>query len=162
MGLNGLRLACVLHPKEFREPLENAQNILGASLDYYSLRMTAELAAKKDLFFTMLSVANRQVTKLRKTAQSLALGSGVKVSQLVNGYMGSVFIPLKGGKRKYRQNRRKLLEYCLTRRMPIILGSSMLYAFDENWEQVRFNYFSREHHILRAIDVLSTFARGLS
>ncbi|HYX50970.1 MAG TPA: aminotransferase class I/II-fold pyridoxal phosphate-dependent enzyme [Ktedonobacteraceae bacterium] len=161
MGLNGLRLACVLHSRELRVCLENAQNVLGASLDLYSLQTAAELAVKKELFFTMLSVANNQVTNLRKKAEALALGSSVRVSRLVNGYMGSVFVPLKGGKSKYAHNRKELLDYCRERRMPVILGSSMLYAFDPAWEQVRFNYFSREHHILRAMEVLATFTRGI-
>jgi histidinol-phosphate/aromatic aminotransferase/cobyric acid decarboxylase-like protein len=161
MGLNGLRLACVFHSKELRARLEDAQNVLGASLDLYSLKMAAELAERKELFFTMLSVANRQVTGLRKKAELLALGSAVRVSHLVNGYMGSVFVPLRGGKRKYRQNRNELLNYCRSRRMPVILGSSMLYAFDPEWEQIRINYFSRERHILNAMDVLTAFDRGV-
>jgi histidinol-phosphate/aromatic aminotransferase/cobyric acid decarboxylase-like protein len=161
MGLNGLRLACVFHSDAVRENLENAQDVIGASLDLYSLQMAAELAQKKDLFFTMLSVANAQVTALRRKAELLALGSQIRVSRLVNGYMGSVFIPFKGGKRKYSDNRRKLLSYCRSRRMPVILGSNMLYAFDPEWEQVRFNYFSREHHILRAMEVLTAFTGGI-
>jgi histidinol-phosphate/aromatic aminotransferase/cobyric acid decarboxylase-like protein len=161
MGLNGLRLACVFHSKELRVRLEDAQNVLGASLDLYSLTMAAELAERKELFFTMLSVANRQVISLRKKAELLALGSAVRVSHLVNGYMGSVFVPLRGGKRKYRQNRNELLDYCRSRRMPVILGSSMLYAFDPEWEQIRINYFSRERHILNAMDVLTAFDRGV-
>jgi histidinol-phosphate/aromatic aminotransferase/cobyric acid decarboxylase-like protein len=161
MGLNGLRLACVLHSEGLRVNLENAQDVIGASLDLYSLQMAVELAQRKDLFFTMLSVANKQVTSLRKKAEILALDSGVKVSHLVNGYMGTVFIPFNGGKKKYSENRGKLLNYCRSRRMPVILGSNMLFAFDPEWEQVRFNYFSREDHILRAMEVLTTFILGV-
>lgn len=161
LGLNGLRLSCVLHAGDLRVCLENAQDVIGASLDLYSLQMAAELSQKKELFFNMLSVANTQVTELRRKAEFLALGSEVRLSRLVNGYMGSVFVPFKGGRRKYRENRARLLEYCRARRMPVILGSNMLYAFDPEWEQIRLNYFSREHHILRAIEVLTTFTRGI-
>jgi aspartate/methionine/tyrosine aminotransferase len=162
MGLNGLRLACVLHPSDLRVPLENAHNVIGSSLDLFSLQTAAELSQKKDIFFKMLSVANTQVTELRKKAEFLALGSGLRLSRLVNGYMGSAFIPFKGGKRKYRENRTRLLEYCRSQRIPVILGSSMLYAFDPDWEQVRLNYFSREHHVLRAVEALTAFTRGIS
>lgn len=161
LGLNGLRLACVLHTDALRVCLENAQDVIGASLDLYSLQMAAELSQKKELFFNMLSVANTQVTELRRKAEFLALGSEIRLSRLVNGYMGSVFVPFKGGKRQYRQNRTRLLEYCRSQRMPVILGSSMLYAFDPEWEQIRLNYFSREHHILRAMEVLTAFCGGV-
>jgi histidinol-phosphate/aromatic aminotransferase/cobyric acid decarboxylase-like protein len=161
LGLNGLRLACVLHSDTLRVCLENAQDVIGASLDLYSLQTAAELSQKKELFFKMLSVANTQVTELRRKAEFFALGSEVRLSRLVNGYMGSVFVPFKGGKRKYRENRTRLLEYCRSQRMPVILGSNMLYAFDPEWEQVRLNYFSREHHILRAMEVLTAFCGGI-
>jgi histidinol-phosphate/aromatic aminotransferase/cobyric acid decarboxylase-like protein len=160
MGLNGLRLACVLHDTALRESLETAQNVIGASLDLYSLQVAADLAARSDLFLSMLAVANAQVTKLRRRAEFLSLGSQIRVSHLVNGYMGSIFVPFSGGRMKYRRNRARLLEYCLSRRMPVILGSSMLYAFDPDWEQIRLNYFSREQHILRAIETLAAFGGG--
>jgi histidinol-phosphate/aromatic aminotransferase/cobyric acid decarboxylase-like protein len=162
LGLNGLRLACVLHSSSLRSSLENTQEVLGASLDLYSLQMAAELAQKKDIFSTMLSVANTQVTALRRKAELLALGSGITVSRLVNGYMGSVFIPFKGRKENYNKYRRELLNYCRSRRMPVILGSSMFFAFDPEWEQIRLNYFSREHHILRAMEVLTGFIPRIS
>ena len=129
LGLNGLRLACVLHSVDLRASLESAQDIVGASLDLYRLQMAAQLAKKKDLFFRMISVANTQVTGLRRKAEFLALGTEIKLSNIVNGYMGCVFVPLKGGKRNYHENRSKLLNHCLSRRMPVILGSSMLFAF---------------------------------
>lgn len=158
LGLNGLRLACVLHSGELREGLESAQDVIGASLDLFSLQMAAELAKRKDVFFTMLSVANTQVTSLRRRAELLALASQMRVSHLVNGYMGSVFIPLKGGNAKYKLNRDRLVSHCRAKRMPVILGSSMFFAFDPKWEQIRFNYFSRESHILRAMEVLTAFS----
>lgn len=162
LGLNGLRLACVLHSVDMRAPLENAQDIVGASLDLYSLQMAAQLAKKKELFFRMISIANKQVTGLRRKAEFLALGTEIKVSNLVNGYMGCVLVPFNGGSRNYDENRSKLLNHCRSRRMPVILGSSMLFAFDPAWEQIRFNYFSREQHILRAIEVLTEFTRGIT
>ena len=158
LGLNGLRLACVFHPRELREGLESAQDLIGASLDLFSLQMAAELAKRKDVFLTMLSVANTQVTSLRRRAEQLAIGSEMRVSCLVNGYMGSVFIPLKGGNAQHKRNRDRLVSHCRAKRMPVILGSSMFFAFDPQWEQIRFNYFSRERHILRAMEVLSDFA----
>jgi histidinol-phosphate/aromatic aminotransferase/cobyric acid decarboxylase-like protein len=161
LGLNGLRLACVLHSVNLRVCLENAQDVIGASLDLYSLQMAAELAKKRELFFKMASVANTQVTDLRRKAEFLALGTGIKLSHLVNGYMGCVFVPFKGGQRRYSENRIKLLNHCRSRRMPVILGASMLFAFDPAWEQIRFNYFSREQHILRAMEVLTEFAGGI-
>jgi histidinol-phosphate/aromatic aminotransferase/cobyric acid decarboxylase-like protein len=160
LGLNGLRLACVIHHESRRESLENTQDVTGASLDLYSLEAGAEMGRRPEQFFSMLSAANRQVTELRKKVELLTSGTGVVVSHLVNGYMGAAFVPLRGGRRKYRQNKEALLGHCLSHRMPIILGASMYFAFDPEWEQVRLNYFNRERNILRAAEVLSAFRRG--
>jgi histidinol-phosphate/aromatic aminotransferase/cobyric acid decarboxylase-like protein len=157
LGLNGIRLSCVIHAKSLRESLENVQDVVGASLDLYSLEACAELARRKDHFFTMLSVANDQVVSLRRRAEVLALNSGIRVSHLVNGYMGTIFIPLSGGPKEYRRNKAELLRYCRDKRMPVILGSSMFFAFDAQWEQVRLNYFNRQHHVLRAVEALTAF-----
>ncbi len=161
LGLNGLRIAAVLHSAFLREHLEGAQEVIGASLDLYSLEMAAALAQRKELFISMLSVANTQVQTLRKKAEVLALGSKISVGRLVNGYMGTTFVNLQGGKKRYEQNRRDLLNHCCSRRMPVILGSSMFFALDPEWEQIRFNYFNRDHHILRAIEVLTGFSVGI-
>lgn len=161
MGLNGLRLACVLHDIKLRESLEDAQSVIGASLDLYSLQVAADLSERNPVFFDMLSVAHSQVTKLRKRAEFMSLGSQLRVSHLVNGYMGSIFVPFSGGRAKYRRNREKLLTHCRSHRMPVILGASMLYAFDPQWEQIRVNYFSREQHVMRAMEILTSFSRGI-
>lgn len=161
LGLNGLRLSCVIHSAQLREELEESQAITGASLDLYSLQMAAELGSSQRLFSIMLEVANAQVTALQQKAAMLAAGSGIRLSNLVNGYMGAAFIPFSGGIARYNHNRAELLRFCHSIRMPVILGANMFFAFDPEWEQVRLNYFNRENHIITALRELSTFSRRI-
>ena len=161
MGLNGLRLSSVIHSTRLREELEGAQAVTGASLDLYSLQMAAELGRNQGLFSTMLNTSNAQVTALRQKASRLALGSGLRLSKLVNGYMGTAFIPLNGDVAKYNHNRTELLRFCHSIRMPVILGANMFFAFDPEWEQVRLNYFNMESHIIAAIKALGAFSRRI-
>ncbi|HEV7644222.1 MAG TPA: aminotransferase class I/II-fold pyridoxal phosphate-dependent enzyme [Pyrinomonadaceae bacterium] len=157
LGLNGLRLSYVVHPKSMQYPLEGVQYFTGASLDLHSLMMTVELAKNTPLFFSMLASANLQIKKLHKKADMLALGAQLKLSPLVNGYMGAAFLPLQGGKKAYALNRKRLLDHCHSHKMPVVLGANMLFAFDPDWEQIRINYFNREQNILRAVEVLAAF-----
>jgi len=120
--------------------------------------MAAELPHKGQLFQAMLSAANAQVRSLCMKAEAVALGSGITVSRVVNGYMGAVFVPFLDHQ-KYLQNREDLLEYCRSRRMPVVLGANMYFAHDPSWEQVRFNYFNRDRNIVRGIEVLTDFSR---
>jgi histidinol-phosphate/aromatic aminotransferase/cobyric acid decarboxylase-like protein len=160
MGLNGLRLAFILHDRLFRDMLESAQEVCGGSLDLFSLRAAAALAGDVKRFRLMLLSARHQTTSLRARAANLTVGSTVTVSPLVNGYMGSAWI-LLSDPGKYEQIRRNLLTFCRERRTAVILAASMRFAFDPTFEAVRLNYFNRETHVLEGVKTLVDFAASL-
>ncbi len=157
IGLNGLRLAFVLHHKEWRRSFESVQELVGNSLDAFSLRVAADIAQISGRLEQLLMAANNQVVTLRKKAEILAHGSGIGISRLINGYIGCASVDLRGLKGGYADKRRKLLKFCKTRKMPVLLGRNMRFAVDHTREHVRLNYFSREQHITRAVKVLSDF-----
>jgi len=159
LGLNGLRLAFVLHHKAFRADLENAEEVTGGSLDLFSLETAASLGRNVSRFKSMLEAAVGQIAALRRRAERLTAGSPVKLSRLVNGYIGCAFIDLVGT--DYDVQRDRLLEHCRDRGVPVILGASMRFAFDPACEIVRLNYFNRDHHILDGIRTIMDFASTL-
>src|ERR1044071_833471 len=136
MGLNGLRLAFMLHDPSIRDDLESAQEVVGGSLDLFSLRAGMQLAFDVERFKTMLTAARRQTSGLRERAAKLAANSGVQLSQLVNGYMGSAWLSLTDAA-DYDNTRRRFLTFCRERRMPVILAASMRFAFDQTFEMGR-------------------------
>jgi histidinol-phosphate/aromatic aminotransferase/cobyric acid decarboxylase-like protein len=160
MGLNGLRLAFILHDPMFRDDLESAQEVVGGSLDLFSLNAAAVLAEDVHRFITMLSAARHQTTSLRNRAAKLAAGSRVVLSPLVNGYMGSAWIAFPDPDR-YDETRREFLTFCRDRRMAVIVAASMRFAFDPTFEAVRLNYFNHEEHILNGVKNLVDFANSL-
>jgi histidinol-phosphate/aromatic aminotransferase/cobyric acid decarboxylase-like protein len=160
MGLNGLRLAFMLHDPKFRDALESAQEVVGGSLDVFSLRAAVALAGDIHRFTTMLAAARRQTTGLRNKAARATAGSRVVLSPLVNGYMGSAWLALPDPSR-YDLTRHELLSFCRDRRMAVIVGASMRFAFDPTFEAVRLNYFSRDEHILDGVKILVDFASTL-
>lgn len=154
LGLNGLRLSFVLHDSAMRTSTQEAQAIVGDSLDVFSLAVAAGLGRDSERFVRCLDIARGQVSKLRTRATRLAWGTSLRVSPLVNGYIGSVAVPLSPGDGKGRMD---LLEHCQAKRTPVILGSTMRFARSDSWEFVRVNYFSAPHHIARGIDTLVSF-----
>lgn len=160
VGLNGLRIAFVLHSPTMRHPIQAAHEFAGGSLDVYSLAAARSLSKDIPRFRSMLAAANHQVTSLRARAERLAYGSGVEVSHLVNGYIGSAAIKLRGDGSAYSDERRRFLEFCRARQMPVILGTSMRFARDPGLLQVRLNYFNGESNIMGGITNMIEFTSG--
>jgi hypothetical protein len=148
LGLNGLRLAAVLHEQDLRAVLVGSLEMLGGSVDVHSLTSICELAADLPRLQTMLAAANAQVNELRGRAERLVRGGPVRVNRLTNGYIGSATIDLTNLGVSHRTRRKRLLEGCRDARTPVILGASFYLAYDPPFEAVRLNFFSHPQHIL--------------
>jgi histidinol-phosphate/aromatic aminotransferase/cobyric acid decarboxylase-like protein len=156
VGLNGLRLAFILHDAKFRSDLEAAQELIGASLDSFSLQVAVAIAETGRLK-VLLETANRQTTSLRAKADKIAFGTEVRMSHLVNGYIGSAMLDLRSIPGNHEKKRERLLSFCFERRMPVLLGATMRFAFDSGWERVRINYFNQPKHVLKAVSNFGEF-----
>lgn len=151
MGLNGFRLAAIIHPVALRPMLTDAIEALGGSLDAHSLFAVAGLGDDPLGFARMLAAANHQVNGLRAVAERLVRGGPITVNRLTNGYIGSMVVDLSLAGRTDRSRRKRLLEWCRLMRTPVILGASMYIAKAPPTETIRLNFFSSRHHITRGI-----------
>jgi histidinol-phosphate/aromatic aminotransferase/cobyric acid decarboxylase-like protein len=160
LGLNGLRVACTIHHSAFREEMESTQDVTGISLDYFSLAAAAQLATELPRFMQMLAAANAQTTTLQHRVASLIRGSALQASNLMNGYIGSLFMRIPAAE-IYDDVRVRLLRHCRDEGTFVILGSSMRFAFDPSHEFIRVNYFNRERHVLAGVESLLRFSETL-
>jgi histidinol-phosphate/aromatic aminotransferase/cobyric acid decarboxylase-like protein len=152
MGVNGVRIAYLLHHEKHRKHMAEEMEVMQGALDINSIKVAVELSADVSRFKHLLSVANSQVVNLKKKAQNRIAGSNCILSNIVNGYIGSVAIRLSS-----ENKRMSFIKYCADKRMPIIIGSSMGFAKHKNVEFVRLNYFNREHHILKGLEIIADF-----
>jgi histidinol-phosphate/aromatic aminotransferase/cobyric acid decarboxylase-like protein len=160
LGLNGYRLAFILHPAEFRADMVDCLETFAGAIDVHSLEAACAIAEQPQHFRAMMCVANQQVVGLRIAAEKLALNSRVTINPLVNGYLGSAIIDLGTlGSDQLIRRHRFLLE-CKRRRMPVIIGPSMHFASDPPSEAVRLNFFGKREHILRCVAALTEIADG--
>lgn len=162
LGLNGLRLAAVIHSPKLRPLAVDCLESLGGSLDVHSLMVMATLAERgsQSQLRTMLEAANNQVTALRADAQRLTRGTVMTVHTLVNGYIGSATIDLKTLGNSDAVRRRRLLEGCRRHRTPVILGASFYMASDSPRESVRINFFSHREEVVRGVQNILAAANG--
>jgi len=159
-GLNGIRLTFILHPENLRDSMVNYMDIFQGALDYFSLSIASKISKNHLKFKTMLDVSNSQTTGLRDSAEKLFSNKKLDLSKLVNGYIGCAILNMNDLKGTHNEKRENFLKYCQQKKVPIILGASMLFSFHENIEFVRLNYYNREHNIIEGLKVLSCFFDG--
>ena len=152
IGLNGLRLATIMHSQHLRKHIVNSLETFGGSIDAHSLMAIADLTKYPSRFKRMLNEANIQVNSLRVKAERLVTGSAITVNRLSNGYIGSMVANLHELGDNQRERRERLLNWCRLQRTPIMLGNSFYMASSPPTEAIRLNFFNRPEHITRGIE----------
>jgi histidinol-phosphate/aromatic aminotransferase/cobyric acid decarboxylase-like protein len=151
MGLNGLRLAAIIHSASLRASIVHCLEFFGSSVDAHSLSAVASLAADMGRFTMMLRAANDQVNSLRARTERLVMGSPLAVNPLTNGYIGTVIADLTALGRSHESRRVRLLEGCRHVRTPVMLGASSYVAIDHPTEAIRLNFFRPPDDLLRGV-----------
>jgi histidinol-phosphate/aromatic aminotransferase/cobyric acid decarboxylase-like protein len=155
VGLNGLRVAMILHPERWRDPIERGLETVGASLDRYSLANAAAIADTPGLLSAMLNAANDQVRRLQKRLSVITVGSWAQPTPLSNGYIGSIILDLTSLPASYETKRAAILAHCRSVRLPVVLRASIGFSHDPDWEAVRINYFTPDENVERTGQLLA-------
>ena len=162
LGLNGYRLAFILHPADLRADMVDCLETFAGAIDAHSLDAACAVAADPNHLRRMMQIANQQVVALRLAADKIVAGSAVAVNPLINGYLGSAVVNLRSLGADQRTRRHRFLLGCQKRGMPIIIGPSMHFASDPPTEAVRLNFFSQREQLLRGVAALAEIADGIS
>jgi DNA-binding transcriptional MocR family regulator len=160
LGLNGLRLAAIIHPAAERPAFQELQWLVGGALDAYSLGAGARLAGIDGLYASMLAAARSSVARRRRRLAMISLGAPLHLSSMDNGYLGTLELEWASLDRSRNSRRRRLLQFCRNERMPVTLGSAMLYARDPRRERVRLNYFMPQTELEYSVRALRRFTTG--
>lgn len=162
IGMNGMRLATIFHPEDWRSDIELMLEPCGASLDRFSLRNFIVFADSPLLLPSLLETANRQANRLRKQAELITLGTWAKPTLLVNGYIGSVMLDFRGIPGDYVSKRRAFLHYCREQRMPVVMRASIGFPHNDTWEAIRLNYFTSDENVSQSAKTLVSAYEYLS
>jgi len=160
IGLNGLRMAYILHPQSIRAEIVSSMENFQGGLDSQSVRLTSALITNEDLYKRLLRSSRDLIFDLSRLARAEILGTGMILSKIQNGYIGSVALPRPASMKTISVWRKRLLSHCVINRCPIILGSSMYFAVDKNFEFVRLTYFNGANHLRNGLRILASIYRG--
>ena len=107
-------------------------------------------------FKTILDTSLSQVIDTRKLLRKHLLGSKIELSNMENGYIGSLVFNYKNN-REYKKNRELLLSLLSENRIVVTLGASMNFAFDKDREFIRLNYYINKEQLISSINTIKTF-----
>lgn len=156
IGLNGLRMAYIIHPESIRGDIVSSMENFQGGLDSQSIRLTLSLIQDLALFKRLLDCGREQVQNLRRLAEVEVLGTGMILSRIQNGYIGSVAMPRPLKLDRELGWRTTVIRHCVSNRCPIILGSSMYFAIHRDFEFIRLTYFNEAQHILKGLKILAS------
>lgn len=159
LGLNGLRLAAIMHPVSDRAAFQELQWLVGGALDAYSLAAGMQLAEVDDLYPSMLAAARSSIARRRRRLAMTARRAPIHLSSMDNGYLGTMELEWANGDGGVAK-RGRLLEFCRNEKMPVTLGSAMLFARDRRRERVRLNYFMPMGELEYSVRALRRFLTG--
>jgi histidinol-phosphate/aromatic aminotransferase/cobyric acid decarboxylase-like protein len=159
VGINGPRISAILHASQYRKSIEIHLEKLQGSIDVNSLEFGLKVMGNEQLYRSLLENSNEQILKVNKKLHVQSLGSGLILSEMQSGYIGSVAVPYEDPSNRTYQKREGLLAFCAEHRMPVILGANLNFATNAAYEFIRLSYFNHEDVLRRAISILISFAR---
>lgn len=159
LGLNGPRISCIFHNSLYRGMFEDAMDIMQGGIDYNSIMLAERLYSNPSQLECCLQTVHKQIMDLKQKSEVIIQNTKLTLSQLENGYLGTLHIHFNNDL-SIDCNRTDLLLYCKKIKMPIILGSSMYYAFEPNIEHIRLNYFINENLFLNGLKNLASYFSG--
>ena len=156
LGLNGPRISCIFHNSLYRGMFEDAMDIMQGGIDYNSIMLAERLYSNPSQLECCLQTVHKQIMDLKQKSEVIIHNTKLTLSQLENGYLGTLHVHFNNDL-SIDCNRKDLLLYCKKIKMPIILGSSMYYAFEPNIEHIRLNYFINENLFLNGLKNLASY-----
>lgn len=158
MGLNGPRISIIIHPKKIKKELDLSLWIYQGGIDIFSLELVKKVCTI-NYYKTVINTSLNQVLETKKILKKHLLGSCVELSNIQNGYIGTLIVNYKNNK-NYEENRELLLDLLSKNRIIATLGASMNFALDKRREYIRLNYYIDKEHLIEAINIIKTFEKN--
>jgi len=153
LGLNSARMATIIHPIHLRNLFGDVIDYAGGNLDSASLKLMLGIAADPQFYIAQLRASQEFVrSQWLMFGRDLA-GLPVHLSPIESGYFSTLRIDTGMEPENFLLWRSRFLEACYDNRMPVVLGSSMYFPYDQTAEIVRINYFSSPENLRKAAQI---------
>ncbi len=155
LGINGIRLALIIHHSRIKEQIEGSLWVFQGGLDIFSLKVASELLGDWNNFRLLAASSLKQTVNYHHKIGRAIRGTSISLTQIESGYTGSFIVDFTNWNGSFSEKRSYLLQYCKSKRIIIEISAGMGFALDENHEYVRLNYYMPYEQLLESAIILS-------
>lgn len=163
IGLNGLKIAFIVHSARLRNQFIEILETISGNIDVFSWHCLVKFSKTPALLNDMVAGAKDFIHNNVELFNRYSDTSKVIIPPITNGYIGVVGIEVPAGDRNkecfinYRNN---ILHKAQQLKSPIILGSSLHFPYTYEIEWIRISYFCSEQNIINSAKVINEIANN--
>jgi histidinol-phosphate/aromatic aminotransferase/cobyric acid decarboxylase-like protein len=157
-GMNGIRLALVIHPEPHKERLSEIMWSVGGALDWYSLAFGELLASKPGVYSGLLKQTRDQLDGQRRILAAALSGSHAYVLPSTTGFLACIRLQWAHVAGTEGEKRRKLIDHFSENHVPAMLGSHIYIPKRIGFEHVRVNLFNTPEALQKGAEVICSFS----
>ena len=160
IGLNGAKVAVIKHPESFRENIKATCEIYAAAIDKFTIEYVLRLI-DLGIYHRVLEETNKHVHSFVKFLRDSLDPNFYFVSNLENGYMGSLRVPIFPIGESLDAFRHCFFCSLSKHKIPAIPGSALLMPYDNSCEYLRINAFQPINELPKIVKGLNKVAKDL-
>ena len=162
LGLNGVRLALLLHPCGVRNQITEIMWSVEAALDWFSVSIAKSLTSPPFLYTDMIRQIRQRLLSQRELINAILVVKEIKLLPGKTGFLNCLQIDWRSIDGTESDKRKCLIKHLTHNRVPAMLGSHIYMPKLHGFEHIRINLFNSSETLRYGISVIHSFRSLLS
>ncbi len=156
-GLNGVRIALLLHPAGARDKIVDIMWSVGGALDWFSVSVAESVAVPKNLYADMLRQMHERLLPQRRLTIACLRDIPVRLLPGETGFLGSIRLDWRSLAGTEQEKRSRLIHHMAARRIPVMLGAHVYMPKQIGFEHIRLNFLNTPETLREGISAIQSF-----
>lgn len=157
IGLNGVRLAMLLHPPQWRDRIVDTMWSTGGALDWFSVSFAKSLASPPRLYADLLAQTREKLNAQRHLVAVALSGAPMHLLPGRTGSLGVIRLDWRGRRGREEYKREALIRHLADNGIPAMLGAHCFFPKAIGFEHMRVNLFNEPITLRDSVAVLHSF-----
>lgn len=162
IGLNGVRLAILMHSPRLRDEIVDTMWSTGGALDWFSVSFAKSLTSPPRLYADLLAQTREKLNTQRDLVAAALSGTPMNLLPGRTGSLGAIRLDWRGLCGSEGDKREALIRHLACNGIPAMLGAHCHFPKTVGFEHVRVNLFNESATLRDAVTVLHSFLSSAS
>ena len=162
IGLNGVRLAMLLHQPQWRDRIVDTMWSAGGALDWFSVSFAKSLTSPPRLYADLLAQTREKLNAQRQLVAVALSGAPMHLLPGRTGSLGAIRLDWRKLRGSEEDRREALIRHLADKGVPAMLGAHCFFPKTIGFEHVRVNLFNEPATLRKSVDVLHSFFSSAS